>query len=180
MRTMFLILLSVISMFTYAQSAKVCGIPFGSSYMFVEGELKFRCGEDALCQKSKNEITYYDFDMGNYLFDSASFGFQYDDSGKSYFSYAFFSANYDLSQKDRALSLMKSLSMTLAAKYPDLISRKDDSGEEFYLCGTNPKDEGVYLIKLYIVKDKSKGGDWYYYVNLDYGPINYVNPVSDF
>ena len=113
------------------------------------------------------------------MFDTAYFCFQYEKSGRSRFNYAFFSTNFDLQLKNEALTLREDLSNTLAAVYPNLNSKIID-GMKIYVCGRNPIDEDKYLIMLYISKSKNKEGDDSYFVNLEYGPINYVDPNSDF
>ena len=127
----------------------------------------------------KDEIQYYDFRMGNYTFDNATFYFQYSDFGASYFSEAIFSNHFDLDMRDRAESFMESIAEILAIKYDNIISRYDN-GYKYYLCGLNPFNENEYLIELNLTKSKSKGGEYYYYVNLYYGPVNFVDPTSDF
>lgn len=158
---------------------KVCGIPFGSSYGFVEQELTKRFGEKSV-YSDRNEIKYFDFHMGNYVFDSAKFCFEYDNDGASYFNYATFHANYSLEEYDKAKDMRNSLYQTLVRKYGLVSMLEDKNGEPMYFCGMHPFIAERSLIILYLVKEQSVGGEWFYYVILSYGPINFTNEIGDF
>ena len=181
MKYIFSIILFYASCSIFAQDKfmpKVCGITFGSSYETVEYALESRHGEKSP-YSTRFSIEYYDFHMGNFIFDNVNFEFQYDVIGKSYFNYAIFSSHFDLKQEKEAKYLLKSLVETLSKKY-DVIHRvNSDTGNEFYLCGDDPFEDR-YLIALNMEKSISNGGDWYFYVNLSYGPINFVSSTSDF
>lgn len=157
---------------------EVCGVTFGGSYWFIEKELSKKYGEKSV-YSDRNEIKYYDFHMGNYVFDSAKFCFEYDNDGVSYFNYATFSSNFGLDQYDKAKDLQKSLYITLVRKYGLVHSCIDDNGEVMYFCGDHPYSDRNLII-LYLEKNKSVGGDWLYYVTLSYGPINFVDETEDF
>ena len=163
----------------YSQSTRVCGVVFGMSYEKAEEILKKSHGEKSVLS-DKDELVYYDFRMGNHTFNDATFYFQYSEYGGSYFSEAVFSRHFDLDRKERAYNFMENVAYTLSLKYKNIISKYDDDGYKYYLCGSNPFNENEYLIELNIDKSKSKGGDYFYYVTLYYGPVNFVDPTSDF
>lgn len=179
MRNILIIIFFIVYPITVkAQMPKVCGITFGRSYSFVEKELAKRYGEKA--NHNKDEIVYYDFAMGNFIFDSAHFCFQFGDMGINYFYLAYFSANFNLEEKKEAQDFREKLAKLLSTKYLERNTRIDNKGELYYLFGVNPRDDDTYLILLNLEKAQSKGGEWYYYVTLQYGPINFINPNADF
>lgn len=167
-----------VSMQTDRNLPSVCGVTFGEDYLSVENKLQKRYGEKSI-SSSRNEIIYYDFPMGNNNFNSVKFCFQYDKNGKSFFYGARFSLRFDLDNKSGAVLAREYISKTLSKKYGEKASTIGDDGIEYYFYGKHPFED-LYLISLYVVKGKSNGGELFYYLTMEYGPIYFVDTNDDF
>lgn len=156
----------------------VCGVTFGEDYSCVEKSLQKRYGEKSI-NSNRNEIIYYDFPMGNNNFNSVKFCFQYDKNGKSFFYGARFSLRFDLDNKSGAVLAREYISKTLSKKYGEKASTIGDDGIEYYFYGEHPFED-IFLISLYVIKGKSNGGELFYYLTMEYGPVNFINTDEDF
>lgn len=172
------ILCSASLSFMYAQS--VLSIPFGSSYEHVKECLENRIGKFHVFEEGGNLWTT-DISLGDYKFHFGNFDFQHGNYG-SYLSHACFSKHFDLDSKGAAIKFRDALKDILYNKYGEEYYEEYSNDDEFkcYKFGLNPKDESKVFVLLTTFKGESNAGKFYYYVNIDYGPVYYIDKDSDF
>jgi hypothetical protein len=164
---------------TNAQS--VLGIAFGSSYETVKSALVQRYGAGSVEDDNGVLKIYQNVNVGDYAFDYAHFDFQRQGS-KSYFYFAHFEAHFPLGSSKEAIANRDYLFNLLKGKYmSDYVdSYINDQGYKCYKFGTNPRNNDMPLG--YITLSKSVGNDRKerLYLDLEYGPIYYIDKSADF
>lgn len=156
----------------------VLGIKFGSSYWQTKKALEDRYGTDNVAEV-KGVLYVFDVQLGNYYFNLASFEFQRDANG-TYFNYAEFERRYPVNDVETAKTERDYLFGLIEEKYKDENgSYTNDQGFKCYWFGKNPKSTGA-LGSVYLNKGKSRGGETFLFLTLEYGPIYYLPKSSDF
>lgn len=150
----------------------VLNIPFGSSRSVVKKALVDRFGEYKVYGENENgELRMYDFNMGNFRFDSGRFEFQYSGS-LSFFNFAEFQKHYKVDDVEGAKSDRDYLISLIIHKYQDDYHEfLNDQGFKCCGFGTNPRDDEKYLGIVSLSKDYGKDGIKRLYLTLSYGPI---------
>ena len=161
------------------ESPTVLGIEFGSDKSSVMSKLRDRFGYSNVSEENGN-VEVENPSLGGFKFKYATFEFQYD-KGKTYLSYAAFQTHYTLGQDNDAKSERDYLLSLMRPKYEDSIeSYTNEDGFKCYRFGTNPKDYSKSLGLIRLQKGLGKDGVKRLYLHLSYGPINYIDPSSDF
>lgn len=156
----------------------VLGIELGSSYRQVKKALEDRYGEDNVSEM-ESALYVFDLQMGNYYFSLARFEFQRDANG-TYFNHARFERKFSVNDVETAKTERDYLFGLIEEKYKDEKgSYINDQGFKCYWFGHNPKSTGA-LGSVCLEKGKSRGGQTYLFLMLDYGPIYYIPKSSDF
>lgn len=177
-KVLLLLALLIASSNMYCQS--VLGIPFGSSYDAVVVSLKERFGTKDVYDTG-GDVEVYNISLGGFRFNFGEFSFQRSEV-VSYFNHAFFQRNYKTDEVEDAKADRDYLYSLLKGKYANdfLKEYKNEQGFKCYMFGTNPKDESMPLGYIILKRAKSKGGDTFIYLILEYGPIFYIDMSSDF
>lgn len=156
----------------------VLGIEFGSSYQQTKKALEDRYGAHNVSEM-EGALYVFNLQMGNYYFNAAHFDFQRDANG-TYFNYAKFERRFSVNEVGTAKTERDYLFGLIEEKY------KDDNGsyindQDFkcYWFGNNPKSVSPLGV-VYLEKGKSRGGETYLFLTLEYGPIYYLPKSSDF
>lgn len=170
-----LAMVSLLATAIYAQS--VFGIGFGASYQQVKDALEKRFGSYNVYEE-KGVLKVFDFDMGDYHFNTGSFEFQYRGSS-SWFYYANFQKNFSVSSASAAKDYRESMKRMLLDKYPYYIEYTNNQGYKCYEFFLYESSEDP-ACALSVAKERSKGGDYFIYLQLTYGPYYYINKTSDF
>lgn len=160
-------------------SASVLGIEFGSNKSTVISKLRERFGYSNVTEN--NGIVEVDNpSLGGFNFKYATFEFQYD-NGKTYLSYANFETFYKIGQESIAKSDRDYLISLMKPKYKNSIGNYiNEDRFKCYKFGTNPKDMSKALGLIRLKRDTGVDGIKRLYLILSYGPINYVDPSTDF
>ena len=166
------LVLLLISLSSIGQS--VLGIPFGSSYDEVKLALIKRSVGDNMWEQDGRIVVTNGY-IGNIPFGLGTFYFQFKEN-KSYFSAASF-ADVELTAT-QAKAKRDEFAKVIKDKYSDSITEYvDDFGFKRYEFGKNPINVEKPLGTIFIFHNKN--GNKYDPV-LYYGPINYIEPNSDF
>lgn len=156
----------------------VLGIEFGSSYQQTKKALEGRYGADNVSEL-ESALYIFDLQLGNYYFNLASFEFQRDANG-TYFNYAKFERRFSVNDVKTAKTERDYLFSLIEEKYKgDNGSYINDQGFKCYWFGHNPKSIGALGV-VHLEKEKSRGGQTYLFLTLEYGPIYYLPKSSDF
>ena len=174
-----ILLMSVLVTFPLVGLAQsVLGIEFGSSYQQTKKALEDRYGEHNVSEK-ESALYVFDLQMGNYYFNVARFEFQRDANG-TYFNYAHFERRFSVNDIETAKTERDYLFGLIKEKYKDEnASYINDQGFKCYWFGHNPKSIAPVGV-VYLEKEKSRGGQTYLFLTLEYGPIYYIPKSSDF
>lgn len=164
------------------QAIEVLGIPFGRSYEYVKERLQERYGKYEVIE-DKGNLCLYNIHVGDYEFHCGEFEFQRV-SQYSYFYYARFQKHFPLKDSARAIALRESLKSTLLEKYQIREKWKNSQG---YYCYSfyyhdvfDDEGEEETVCTLTTEKSQSRGGQYYIYVCLEYGPKYYLGESNDF
>ena len=156
----------------------VLGIELGSSYRQTKKALEDRYGADNVAEL-ESALYVFDLQMGSYYFNLARFEFQRDANG-TYFNYATFERRFSVNDIETAKTERDYLFGLIEEKYKDENgSYINDQGFKCYWFGHNPKSTGA-LGSVYLHKGKSRRGETFLFLRLEYGPIYYIPKSSDF
>ena len=177
-KVLFITLFLAVAAVLRAQS--VLGIDFGSSYETVKAALEERYGKYEVSEVD-GQLKIYGLTVGDFHFDIGTFTFQRNGS-QSYFSSAEFQKHYSVTSTSGAKAERDYLYNTIKDKYADeyLEAFTNDQGFKCYKFGIDPKDESKVLGNIQVFKGRSKGGQTYLYLIMEYGPIYYIDKASDF
>jgi len=177
-KILFMISLVVLSLEMYAQDS-VLGLNFGNSYSSVKTSLEDRYGKYSVYE-DKGTLRIFDISVGDYVFNMGEFDFQYSGSN-SYFYYAEFQKNFSVNESSAAKNFREELRYTLSKKYNFCYQWQNEQGYKCYSLSTVSSDVVKSPdVTLLTSKSKSKGGKYYIYVTLYYGPHYFVDETSDF
>lgn len=179
MKKIILLIISAIFSLNGFSQDSVLGIKFGDTYSSVKGALEDRYGEFNVLEDGDG-LQVYDINIGAYTFNAGLFDFQYS-QGYSYFYYAEFQKNFSVNESSNAKNFREQLRFTLIKKYHFCYQWQNDQGYKCYSFSTI-QDNVVNSpdVTLLTRKSKSKGGKYYIYVTLYYGPHYFVDESSDF
>lgn len=156
----------------------VLGIELGSSYRQTKKALEDRYGVGSVSEL-EGGLYVFDLQMGDYYFNLASFEFQRDANG-TYFNHAKFERRFSVNDVKTAKTERDYLFGLIEEKYKDDNgSYINDQGFKCYWFGKNPKSIGALGV-VHLEKGKSRGGQTYLFLTLEYGPIYYLPKSSDF
>jgi hypothetical protein len=161
-----------------AQLPTVSGVRFGMSYEECKAILdkKYNNGNDSY-QLTPNSLTYYKVTFGGHYFRYIEFTFQ--KSNKSYLSRI--NAYYDVDfgeQKDLQEYQLRILE-EYKQKYTYRWETTNDDGFKNYVLGENPFNKKDGFISISIYEAKNNDGEKRLWLNIDYGPVNFINPNDE-
>ena len=169
----------VLNEYKKIEKPTVLGIDFGSDKYTVLSTLRERFGHSNVTEEN-GIIEVENPSLGGFKFQYASFEFQYE-RGKTYLSNAVFQTNYTLGQESLAKRERDYLLSLMQPKYEKSIENfTNEDGFKCHRFGTNPRDLSKSLGLIILKKGTGKDGIKRLYLILSYGPINYIDPSSDF
>ena len=169
----------IVNAYKNIEPPTVLGIEFGCDKATVISVLRERFGYSNVSDNN-GIIEVENPSLGGFKFKYATFEFQYD-KGKTYLSSADFQTNYTLGQESTAKSERDYLLSLMKPKYENSIeSYTNEDGFKCYRFGANPKDISRSLGLIRLQKGQGLDGVKRLYLHLSYGPINYIDPSSDF
>ena len=163
---------------TAGVTATVLGIRFGSSFSTVKSALQSRFGYSSVTEKS-GILEVDNPRLGNSMFSLGTFDFQRS-GNESYLNFADFQQYYSLKNESSAISDRDFLFSLIKEKYPFTEQYVNKDGYKCYRFGINPKDINCSLGVIYLVKGLGKDGVKRLYLHLQYGPIFFIDKLSDF
>ena len=169
----------IINAYKNIEPPTILGIEFGSDKNTVKSALIERFGYNNVMDNN-GIIEVENPTLGGFKFKYASFEFQYD-KDKTYLSKANFQTFYTLGQESVANKEREFLLSLMKPKYEDTIEDyTNEDGFKCYRFGTNPRDFSKSLGLIRSQKGMGNDGVKRLYLHLSYGPINYIDPSSDF
>ncbi|WP_315381116.1 hypothetical protein [Hoylesella loescheii] len=160
--TMFALLISASA---YANNnANIQGVAFGTNYETALAGIKSQFGTPL--SANKRQIVYKNMTFKGVKFDKATFNFQTDSLGNTYFSEARFTSTPV--NKKNALKDVEALAKTMDKDYPGVTIDWEDDDMPFYKGGLSPI-ENNYLFTVCIYPSGNA-----YTTVLRYGPLPYV------
>lgn len=179
MNKILLLIIGVMFSLSGFSQNSVLGIKFGDTYSSVKDALEDRYGKFNVLEDGDG-LQVYDINIGDYTFNLGLFDFQYY-QGNSFFYYAEFQKNFSVNESSNAKNFREQLRFTLIKKYPFCYQWQNEQGYKCYSFSTVPGDVVKSPdVTLLTAKSKSKGGRYYIYVTLYYGPRHFIDESSDF
>ena len=182
MRRLLFVLLLMCAPFAMAQeSLSVCGVELGSDIESAENILKARFGEYGVHRDGMQRLSMYDRVIGGSEFSHIEYDFGCTVIGGrayTYLSSILLSKNF--SSYESAKSYYDNWAKKLDKKYVyDYTNKEQTNGKEdvtrYYY---NPKGEGLVLVSIFYYQ--SKGGDYFWYVNVFYWEPSLINDTNDY
>lgn len=179
----FLFLLSFVCAYviSFAQEMpSVAGVKFGWSYSQCKQILDNRFnGGNSSYQYVPNELYYYDIFFANEYFDYVRFRFQIDSSNNTYLNYVSFFASFDINDAKNVKDKRDRLFKFYNEKYDFRWSDVDKDGWKYYVLGHDPfKFEDGFIV-ISANKINTQAGVLKLWTEIDYGPINFIDPQGE-
>ena len=154
---------------------RIAGVKFGSSYSVCKEKFDNRVNRGIISeQKSQNMLKYSLVNFADMFFDRAIFGFQTDTEGVTYLNSADFMIYYDINDSENAKKKRDELFEFYKSKYKVRWSDTNKEGWKYYVLGNDPVSPENGLVAISIIQMPRC-----LYVNVGYGPINFVNPLDE-
>ncbi|MCD7721761.1 MAG: hypothetical protein LUI09_05980 [Prevotellaceae bacterium] len=157
----------------------IAGVSFGSSYQSCKDFLdrRFNGGKSSY-QSDANRLTYYEVEFGGQYYSYVEFEFQ-TDGYSTFLSYIEFDIRYEVSEVEAAKKKRDALYAIYSNKYDFRWDGTTDDGFKYYILGHDPLSYENGFVGIGITKAKTKAGDMKIWVNVSYGPVNFINPIDE-
>lgn len=172
MKRLFFLFFTILSFATSA-AQKVAGVQFGHSYQECKRYLdqRFNGGKESY-QLEPNRIAYYEITFAGEHFHSASFYFQ-NDGINTYLYLINFSVSYDIGQDgfNSVIDKSKRLSELFSKKYKLTVDGINEEGWPYFFF----KYHNNNFVSILTSKGKNKKGEEKFWIDLNYGPIYFID-----